>query len=80
MSDNTPDNVKRHWHGTAGDRHEQLNVWTQGGSRGPASRAAWALTPEMMAAEASRRVRAPQNPLKTLPSLYNPIPPLLSSI
>ncbi|KAJ5465157.1 uncharacterized protein N7458_000843 [Penicillium daleae] len=55
MSDNTPDNVKRHWHGTAGDRHEHLNVWTHGGSRAPASRAAWALTPEMMAAEASRR-------------------------
>ncbi|KAJ5675651.1 hypothetical protein N7462_008548 [Penicillium macrosclerotiorum] len=50
MSD---DNTKRHWHGNPGDRHEHLNVWMSGGSKGPASRAAWALTPEMMAA--SRR-------------------------
>ncbi|KAJ5389523.1 uncharacterized protein N7496_000591 [Penicillium cataractarum] len=55
MSDNIADNLKRHWHGTAGDRYEHLNVWTNGGSKGPASRAAWALTPEMQAAEAKRR-------------------------
>ncbi|GLI73070.1 hypothetical protein PoHVEF18_001279 [Penicillium ochrochloron] len=55
MTDKTPDNIKRHWHGNAGDRHEHLNVWTHGGSMGPANRAAWALTPEMMAAEANRR-------------------------
>lgn len=58
MTDKTPDNIKRHWHGNAGDRHEHLNVWTHGGSMGPANRAAWALTPEMMAAEANRRVRS----------------------
>ncbi|OKP00320.1 hypothetical protein PENSUB_7777 [Penicillium subrubescens] len=55
MTDKIPDNIKRHWHGNAGDRHEHLNVWTHGGSKGPASRAAWALTPEMMAADANRR-------------------------
>lgn len=23
---------KRHWHGTVGDRYEQLNVWVRGGA------------------------------------------------
>jgi hypothetical protein len=56
MSDNTlADNLKRHWHGTAGDRYEHQNPWTHGGSKGPAPRAAWALTPEMMAADTQRR-------------------------
>ncbi|KAF3387698.1 hypothetical protein F1880_000889 [Penicillium rolfsii] len=55
MTDKTPDNIKRHWHGDAGDRYEHQNAWTHGGSKGPASRAAWALTPEMMAADANRR-------------------------
>jgi hypothetical protein len=66
MTDKIPDNIKRHWHGNAGDRHEHLNVWTHGGSKGPASRAAWALTPEMMAADANRRVRS------TLTPIYQP--------
>ncbi|KAJ5708241.1 hypothetical protein N7488_008042 [Penicillium malachiteum] len=43
------DDERRHWHGTAGDRHEHHNVWMQGGAKGPSSRAPWALTPEMMA-------------------------------
>ncbi|KAJ5273473.1 hypothetical protein N7478_008598 [Penicillium angulare] len=49
MSDNDNDNTRRHWHGLSGDRHEHHNVWTNGGAKGPASRAPWALTPEMMA-------------------------------
>ncbi|KAJ5175300.1 uncharacterized protein N7482_001177 [Penicillium canariense] len=54
MSD-SPESPKRHWHGTPGDRYQQTNVWMNGGSKAPASRAAWALTPEMMANAASRR-------------------------
>ncbi|KAJ5860836.1 uncharacterized protein N7529_008146 [Penicillium soppii] len=42
MSD---DNTRRHWHGTAGDRHEHLNVWMNGGAKGPSARAAWAMPP-----------------------------------
>ncbi|KAJ5631534.1 uncharacterized protein N7484_011634, partial [Penicillium longicatenatum] len=49
MSDNANDNERRHWHGSAGDRYEHVNAWTAGGAKGPASRASWALTPEMMA-------------------------------
>ncbi|KAJ6084262.1 hypothetical protein N7486_011062 [Penicillium sp. IBT 16267x] len=49
MSDNANDNERRHWHGTAGDRYEHVNAWTAGGQKGPTSRAAWALTPEMQA-------------------------------
>ena len=44
MSD---DNTRRHWHGTAGDRHEQLNVWMNGGAKAPSHRAAWAMPPGM---------------------------------
>ncbi|KAJ5503273.1 hypothetical protein N7463_006147 [Penicillium fimorum] len=40
MSD---DNTRRHWHGTPGDRYEQLNVWMNGGAKGPSGRAAWAM-------------------------------------
>ncbi|KAJ5532290.1 hypothetical protein N7513_001324 [Penicillium frequentans] len=49
MSDSPNDNERRHWHGAAGDRYEHVNAWTAGGAKGPTSRAAWALTPEMMA-------------------------------
>ncbi|KAJ5222649.1 uncharacterized protein N7469_008889 [Penicillium citrinum] len=42
------DDTRRHWHGTSGDRHEHLNAWVAGGAKGPAGRAPWALTPEMM--------------------------------
>ncbi|OOQ88371.1 hypothetical protein PEBR_13650 [Penicillium brasilianum] len=59
IPENMPENIKRHWHGNKGDRYEHLNAWTHGGSMGPANRAAWALTPEMMAADAKRRVRSP---------------------
>lgn len=51
----SPDNTRRHWHGDPGARHEHLNVWTHGGAKGPAVRAPWALTPEMMAT-GTRRV------------------------
>ncbi|OQE30737.1 hypothetical protein PENFLA_c002G07721 [Penicillium flavigenum] len=37
------DNTRRHWHGTPGDRYEQLNVWMNGGAKGPSHRAAWAM-------------------------------------
>ncbi|CAG7953832.1 unnamed protein product [Penicillium nalgiovense] len=37
------DNTRRHWHGTPGDRHEQLNVWMNGGAKGPSGRASWAM-------------------------------------
>lgn len=40
MSD---DNTRRHWHGTPGDRHQQLNVWMNGGAKSPSGRAAWAM-------------------------------------
>jgi hypothetical protein len=82
MSDKTPDNIKRHWHGSAGDRHEHLNVWTHGGSMGPANRAAWALTPEMMAAEAKRRVcpiPITVSPLEQRPSISHLIPTYLTT-
>ncbi|KAJ5632368.1 hypothetical protein N7490_008707 [Penicillium lividum] len=48
MTDKLPDE-RRHWHGDIGNRHEHLNAWTAGGAKGPAHRAAWALTPEMVA-------------------------------
>ncbi|KAJ9485449.1 hypothetical protein VN97_g7927 [Penicillium thymicola] len=40
MSD---DNTRRHWHGSPGDRHQQLNVWMNGGAKSPSGRAAWAI-------------------------------------
>lgn len=40
MSD---DNTRRHWHGSPGDRHQQLNVWMNGGAKSPSGRAAWAM-------------------------------------
>lgn len=43
------DNTRRHWKGEPGDRHEHVNPWGHGGAKGPAARAPWALTPEMMA-------------------------------
>lgn len=56
MSDSPNDNERRHWHGAAGDRYEHVNAWTAGGAKGPTSRAAWALTPEMMANLNARKV------------------------
>lgn len=56
ISNDMSDNERRHWHGTAGDRHEHHNVWMQGGAKGPSSRAPWALTPEMMANLNARKV------------------------
>ncbi|KAJ5096105.1 hypothetical protein NUU61_005461 [Penicillium alfredii] len=46
------DDTRRHWHGNPGDRHEHLNVWVQGGPKGPSGRAAWAMLPGM---ETTRR-------------------------
>jgi len=56
MSDNNlgSHDSQRYWHGSPGDRYEHPNPWPQGGSS-PAHRASWALTPEMMAADAQRR-------------------------
>jgi hypothetical protein len=42
------DETRRHWKGEPGARHEHVNPWGHGGAKGPASRAPWALTPEMM--------------------------------
>lgn len=53
------DDTRRHWHGTSGDRHEHLNAWVAGGAKGPAGRAPWALTPEMMKNLNNRRVHSP---------------------
>ena len=58
------DDARRHWHGNPGNRHEHHNVWVQGGPKGPSARAAWALTPEMIAN--SRRVR-----IALLPLIYS---------
>ncbi|KAJ5895246.1 hypothetical protein N7495_006937 [Penicillium taxi] len=55
------DAARRHWHGNSGDRHEHLNVWTQGGAKGPTPRAPWALTPEMIAYDTARRASAASN-------------------
>ncbi len=68
MSDKTYGQTsERYWHGKFGDRYEHPNPWPEGGAIGPAHRASWALTPEMQAAEAQRRVRP-----TTLPSPYSP--------
>lgn len=54
MTDNNP---PRHWKGEPGNRHEHVNPWGHGGAKGPAPRASWALTPEMMTnLNANRRV------------------------
>lgn len=54
MTDNNP---PRHWKGEPGNRHEHGNPWGHGGAKGPATRAPWALTPEMMNnLNANRRV------------------------
>ena len=50
------DDTRRHWHGSPGDRHEHHNVWVQGGPKSQTTRAAWALTPEMIANMQQRRV------------------------
>ncbi|KAJ5145019.1 hypothetical protein N7448_002411 [Penicillium atrosanguineum] len=42
------DDTRRHWKGEPGARHEHANPWGHGGAKGPAARAPWALTPEMM--------------------------------
>lgn len=69
------DDTRRHWHGAPGARHEHHNVWTHGGSKGPAVRAPWALTPEMTAAANARRVRSQPS----LPQSPSPSPRLTST-
>jgi hypothetical protein len=54
MTDN--DNNRRYWKGEPGNRHEHANPLGHGGAKGPASRASWALTPEMAANLNNRRV------------------------
>ncbi|KAJ6000229.1 hypothetical protein N7481_000638 [Penicillium waksmanii] len=49
------DDTRRHWHGSSGNRHEHHNAWVAGGAKGPAGRAPWALTPEMMSNLNARR-------------------------
>ncbi|KAJ5090750.1 hypothetical protein N7532_009434 [Penicillium argentinense] len=49
------DDARRHWHGSPGDRYEHHNAWVAGGAKGPAARAPWALTPEMMNKMNARR-------------------------
>lgn len=67
----SPDNTRRHWHGDPGARHEHLNVWTAGGAKGPAPRAPWALTPEMIAASQARRVSHQPSPACSPSSLQS---------
>jgi hypothetical protein len=55
------DDTRRHWHGTSGNRHEHHNAWVAGGAKGPAGRAPWALTPEMMSNLNARRVSFPSS-------------------
>lgn len=52
MTDDTP----RHWKGEPGNRHEHVNPIDGGGAKSPITRAAWALTPEMVRNLGNRRV------------------------
>ncbi|KAJ5156748.1 hypothetical protein N7492_009551 [Penicillium capsulatum] len=63
------DDPRRHWHGNPGDRHEHLNVWVQGGPKGPSPRAAWALTPEMMRRDSSTSTASTGSTVNAAPTV-----------